>query len=535
MLARGSVYDPRSGRPLHLTLDQGGRSIAVGLDYLRHLGIEWSPHPTEAEARREYDRIWSQLGGRAIEQLVELPLMSDPASLATLDVLTRIVPLAFFADVNLLSLAECWYWIRKLQARLFAGDHVSALDASLKAQRLLWTSPSFLETMEYHFYSALSHAASCDSAFSDRHRQCLEALAAHHRQLEMWAGNCPENFENRVALIGAEIARIEGRGLDAEHLYEQAIRSAHENGFIHNEALANEFAARFYAARGFEKIARVYLRDARDGYLRWGAIGKVQQLDKLYPHIRPEEPTPTLAGTIGAPVEHLDLATVIKMSQAISGEILVDKLINTLMRIALEQAGAERGLLILPQENEDRIEAEASSDRIEDGVHFRRSSVTPSELPESLLRYVIRTHEIVTLRDASTENLFSQDEYIQQKRPRSVFCLPLIKQGKLVGTLYLENNLAPGVFTSSRVGILELIASQAAISLEQALLYAELSQENSERKRAEEALRASEERLQAIIDHSTAVIFVKDLDLRYLLVNGEFERRHRIPPRRNPR
>jgi PAS domain S-box-containing protein len=184
--------------------------------------------------------------------------------------------------------------------------------------------------------------------------------------------------------------------------------------------------------------------------------------------------------------------------------------------------------LILARGNEHRIEAEVSSycDRVT--VHFRRWSMTPSELPESLFRYVIRTQESVTLRDAPTEHLFSEDEYIRRKRPRSVFCLPLIKQGKVVGVLYLENNLAPGVFTSSRRATLELIASQAAISLEQARLYAELSHENSDRRKAEEALRASEERLQDIIDNTTAVIFVKDLDLKYLLVNREYERRYRV-------
>ena len=210
---------------------------------------------------------------------------------------------------------------------------------------------------------------------------------------------------------------------------------------------------------------------------------------------------------------------VIKMSQAISSEIVLEKLINTLMRTALEQAGAERGLLILARDNEQRIEAEASSDRDKVTVHVRQSSVparnasalanageSPSELPESLLRYVIRTRESVTLHDATTENLFSEDEYIQRKRPRSVFCLPLIKQGKLVGVLYLENNLAPGVFTPNRLAILELIASQAAISLEQARLYAELSQENRDRKQAQEALRASEAKYRHLVDTTPAFV-----------------------------
>jgi len=119
----------------------------------------------------------------------------------------------------------------------------------------------------------------------------MEALAAHHKQLQVWATNCPDTFENRAALVGAEIARLEGRELDAERLYEQAIRSARDNGFVHNEALANELASRFYAARGFVKIARLYLQDARYGYLRWGADGKVRQLEQLHPHLR-DAPVP---------------------------------------------------------------------------------------------------------------------------------------------------------------------------------------------------------------------------------------------------
>src|SRR5258707_10494520 len=226
-----------------------------------------------------------------------------------------------------LAMAACWYWIRKLQARYLAGDHTAAMDASSKAQRLLWTSPSRWETVEFCFYSALTHAASWDFAPPDQKQQHFEALRAHHNQLDIWVRNCPENFENRVALVGAEIARIEGRELDAQRLYEQAIGSARANGFIHNEALAYELAARFYAARGFEEFARVYLRRAREGYLRWGAVGKVRQLEELHPHLVEQKRLPT--STIGAPVEHLDLATVIKVSQAVSGEMVLEKLIDT--------------------------------------------------------------------------------------------------------------------------------------------------------------------------------------------------------------
>src|SRR6202041_1000615 len=160
-----------------------------------------------------------------------------------------------------LARAELSYWIRKLQARFLAGDYTSAVNAASRAESLLWKARYAVEAAEYVFYAALSLAAVCDAATADQCRQHIAALAAHHRQFEVWTENCPENFEDRAALVGAEIARIEGRALDAEGLYEQAIRSARANGFVHNEALANEVAARFFAARGFEKIALTYLRD----------------------------------------------------------------------------------------------------------------------------------------------------------------------------------------------------------------------------------------------------------------------------------
>src|SRR6202043_894753 len=161
-----------------------------------------------------------------------------------------------------------------------AGVHAAAVEASSRAQSLLWTLASHFETAEYHFYGALSRAAACDSAPAAERQQHMEALAAHHKQLQAWAENCPENFENRAALVAAEISRIEGRALDSMDLYEQAIRSARANGFVHNEALAYELAARFYAARGFEGFAHMYRRNARDGYVAWGADGKVRQLDE---------------------------------------------------------------------------------------------------------------------------------------------------------------------------------------------------------------------------------------------------------------
>src|SRR5438876_4745946 len=167
------------------------------------------------------------------------------------------------ASNSSLACAGFGYWILKAEARFFAGDYISAIDASLKAQGLLWADPTALTRAIFRFYGVLSHAAAWDSASPNERATYFEALTGHHKQLEIWAEHCPENFENCAALAAAEIARIEGRVVEAEQLYERAIRSARANGFIHNEALSNEIAARFYAARGFEKIADAYLREAR--------------------------------------------------------------------------------------------------------------------------------------------------------------------------------------------------------------------------------------------------------------------------------
>ena len=321
-----------------------------------------------------------------------------------------------------LVMAVCWYWIRALQARFFAGAYASALEAASKAQPLLWTSLGLFELPEYHLYAALTQAALCDEAAGPELARHLEALAAHHYQLQEWAENCPENFENRAALVGAEIARLEGRALDAMDLYEQAIRSARANAFIHNEALAHELAARFYAARGFEDFARVYRRKAHEGYLRWAADGKARQLEELYPHLREEAPALGLASTIGAPIESLDLATVLRVSQAVSGEIVVEKLIHTLMRTAIEQAGAVRGLLILPRGLEQRIEAEATTSGDTVIVHLRDEAVGQAVLPESVLQFVVRTRESVILDDAAAQSVFTEDTYIRERRARFSAC-----------------------------------------------------------------------------------------------------------------
>jgi PAS domain S-box-containing protein len=335
-------------------------------------------------------------------------------------------------------------------------------------------------------------------------------VAAHYGQHKIWAKNCPENYDNRAALVGAELARIEGRELDAQRLYEQAIHSARDNGFVHNEAIAYERASEFYRVRGFSQIADLYLRNARYGYLRWGADGKVRQLEAMYPHLRVEESAAGATNTIATPVESLDLATVIKVSQTVSSEMVLEKLIDTLMRTAIAQAAAERGLLILARGTELRIEAEATTSSDTVVVELRNAPVTASALPETVLHYVLRTQENVVLDEAVNEPSFAEDPYIRQRQARSILCLPLINQAKLIGVLYLENNLTARAFAPAHIAVLKLLASQAAVALENTRLY----RDGVER----------EARIRRLVDANIIGIFIWESDGQILEANDEFLR-----------
>ena len=369
----------------------------------------------------------------------------------------------------------CVYWILKLKARFLSGDYTEALAAAPKVKPMLLRGEAAqIFSLDYSFYTALTVAALYENASADEQDEWRNLLAAHREQLREWAEIYPPTFGDKYALVSAEIARLEGRDAEAMRLYEQAIKSAREHGFVQNEGVAHEVAAAFYAARGVEGITQTYLRNARHCYLQWGAFGKVRQLDQRHPELREEAAPSALSATLSAPIEQLDVGTVVKASQAVSSEIELGKLIETLMRISLEHAGAERGLLILFRGNEPRITAQATTGGSNIEVTLRNSAVMPTELSESVLHTAMRTQDSVILDDASAQTPFSRDGYIREKRARSVLCLPLVKQGKLVGALYLENNLAPRVFTSAKLTVLKLLASQAAISLENVQLYDEL-------------------------------------------------------------
>ena len=376
----------------------------------------------------------------------------------------------------------CWYWILKLKARFLSCDYGAALVAADKVRALLWASATSIHLLDYYYYAALAVAAHYEKASADKQTGWRELLIVHREQLREWAENYPPTFGDKHALVSAEIARLEGRDADAMRLYEQAIQSARKHGFVQNEGVAYEVAAQFYEARGVDSIAHAYLRNARYGYLRWGADGKVRQLDRLHPHLSAAGGVvrrPSLART----VQQLDVASIVKASQALSSEIELPKLIERLMTNALENAGADRGLLVLPAGEDYVIQAQGQTigDQVE--VVLGQTPITRLMCPNSLLRYVIRTRESVIIGDASRPNPFSEDDYLRSRQPKSILCLPLIKQGRLTGLLYLENTLTSHAFTPDRITVLELLAAQAAISLENTRLYSDLQEREGKVRR----------------------------------------------------
>ncbi|WP_437853931.1 AAA family ATPase [Sorangium sp. So ce363] len=457
------------------------------------------------------------LGGHAMIQT----LRGRPVRFSMLDG-SELDPPAFEAQLEEgdLQRVHAFYYGLKAQALCVLGSPRDAFAAATRAitEHSFKSEPHALSA-ENLYYLALALAALCDEAHEagpSPQRELPERLLECERQLGEWARNGPDNFLHKHALVRAEIARLRGQDLEAIGLYEQAIAAAREGGFVQHEAIACELAAAFYRARGLSTSEGAHLQKARAGYFTWGAHAKVEQLDQRYSHLAPRKPmAPTVTFAVRA--EQFDVLPVVKASQSISGELKLPRLLEMLLRVVVEHAGAEEGCVVLVREDRlwaAAIETPGGAVRLLDAGEAQSAA-----LPQSVLNYVRRSHERVLLDDAAARHPFLEDEYFRRKRPKSVLCLPIMREARLIGLLYLENNLVTGAFTPGRLSVIELLASQSAISLENALLYAELEQENAERRRAEQALKANQEMLQTVVDNSAAAIYVKDRDGRHLLAN----------------
>lgn len=363
----------------------------------------------------------------------------------------------------------------------------------------------------HNLYHSLALLALYPEAQPEEKEQYLIEVAANQEKMKNWAFHAPCNFQHKYELVEAELARVLGQNEKAIDYYEQAIQGAKEQGYIQEEALANELAAEFQLSLGREKIAKTYMTDAYYGYIRWGAKAKVEDLEARYPQLIARssvnretnfDHTMTIASftTTGNQTQVLDLATVMKASQAISGEIVLSNLLDKLMKISIENAGAETGALVLPKDGQFFIEAAGNTEEVK--VLQSMPVSTSGQLPIAVLNYVARTQKDIVLNDASREEIFSTDPYIKQNKPKSVLSVPIVYQGKLTAILYLENNLVAGAFTQKRVEVLRMLSAQAAIALENAQLYhtlelkveertQELKEKNIHLQKAEEAARSA--------------------------------------------
>jgi predicted ATPase/class 3 adenylate cyclase len=376
------------------------------------------------------------------------------------------------------DLARFEYYRAKLQVLYLLGNYEAVPEAVLRGEETIEAIKvtADIRIPDYVFYHALLLSSLCSSASGPAWKQHFKALRRQAKKLQRWAQNCPENFLSRYLLVSAEIARVRGRYVEAADLYDAAIRAAREQEFLHVEAVANELTARFYLAREKVRFASGYFEGSCYAYLKWGATQKVRALQEQYPALlaSPETSAPRdLIGTFAGHIDtKLDLVTLMKASEAISMEIELTPLINKLMQILIENVGAQRGVLVLDTNEGFAVKAERTA-----GTDTKAAALssTPVEghpaLPAAVIHYVTRTRESVVLADAARRGLFTQDAYIQQEQPKSILCAPLTNQGKLIGLLYLENNLMVDAFTTERVHVLTLLSGQIAISLENARLY----------------------------------------------------------------
>ncbi|MDB9515986.1 AAA family ATPase [Roseofilum reptotaenium CS-1145] len=377
------------------------------------------------------------------------------------------------------------YTILQMHAACVYGDFEGGCNYTIEASKFFMACESFTTASGYYYYSSLNWLRR-DGDLSEEEKSQIES---NQVKIKRFADSCPENFLHKYLLVEAERARVTGKQMEVMELYDRAIAEAKASKYIQEEALANELAAQFYLDWGKEKIAQAYMTDAYYCYARWGAKAKTHQLEEKYPQLlsRIGQPgeilesdqsvTSTLTQTVSSSSSTtglmLDWATAMKASQSLSSEIQLDKLVLALMKAALENAGADSGILLLSQPEGWQVVARCSGENYE--LRLNEAS-DDCALPTSVINKVKRTQKPIIVNNFSSDTQFAADSYLLQGQPNSFLCTPILNQGKLIGILYLENHLAVGAFTRNRLALLELLSAQAAISIENARLYHRLEE-----------------------------------------------------------
>lgn len=376
-------------------------------------------------------------------------------------------------------LAICIYHITKGQVLYLHGEPQKALDSLNEANQFLPYIAGMLFTAEHNFYSSMSRLALLEDASEEQQKEFLETIKTNQETLKNLSENCPENWLSKYLMVEAELVLHQKEYFNAIELYRHAIDSARANKFRPLQALGNERLAKLWIKKGEFTYAGLHLREALYAYKVMQAPHKITELEEQLTKLGVASDS-TASGVAKTSTSSLDLESVLKASQTLSSEIVLEKLLDKMMHIVMENAGAERGFLLTERKGNWYILAEGESDG--EVVVLENVSLKESQrVPDSIVKYVARTKENVVLQNAIEDKRFFSDDYIVRNQPKSILCTAVSISGKQSALLYLENNLLPGAFTNERVELLQVLSSQIAISLDNALLYQTMEEKVKER------------------------------------------------------
>ncbi|RPJ08086.1 MAG: GAF domain-containing protein [Spirochaetaceae bacterium] len=479
------------GKPLNDVLSE--------FDKYRNLVIK-----TKLINENEYFNAWNQFVFNLSDNNKQLLLKGD--------YFNEEIMLPIWIRQNNHACLVLYYLYKIITSYLFDNNKEVIKNANL-AKKSIGGVGSAITIEEIVFYQSLAISDSILFNSKINGKKNIKLLYKNIKRLFKWSIHCEENFLHKYCLINAQKSAINNKDQEAMRLYDEAIASAHENGYVNIEAIANECAAKFYLSRELKTLASAYMQKARYCYQEWGAMAKVKQLDEKYGELLgiravkkaggDDQMTGTMrtttsvstsssSGSSPGTSSFLDVDTVMKATQAISGEIEMKNLLSKMIRILAENAGADKGALVLEEDGKLFVEAYTNKGKAEVLKHIPLERF--DEAPEAVIRYTAKTSEAFVLDDAADKGSFVNDPYIKAGKVKSVLCLPVIKQGKLIGVLYLENNLAAGAFTPERVEMMGVLSAQAAINIENARLYGKLEDysKNLEKKVAERTAELAE-------------------------------------------
>ncbi|MEH2213729.1 AAA family ATPase [Nostoc sp.] len=437
--------------------------------------------------------------------------------------------------INNSDYAICHYLLLKTKILCFYGRYEEALESAQGAENLVGTITGKYQVAAINFYQSIALAEYCRSHSLGLDNSYIQKVKSNQAQLSLWAASCPENFAHKYDLVNAVLSVLSGQKTEAIELFDAAISGAEVNGYLQEKALANELAGKFCLEWGKEKFAAGYIQEAYYCYAKWGAKAKIADLERHYPQLlapilqqihipfSTKDTIFSLANvtSISSSTSHssnvsvaLDLAAILKASHTISGEIEFEKLLSSLLEIVLENAGADKCVFMLLRDDSlgdtktERLLIKGSITTGSKPVVLQRIPIEDSQdIPLKLIYKVKHDRQTAVIVDAIADLTLANDPYIMRQQPKSILCSPILHQGKLLGILYLENNLTTGAFTGDRVELLNLLCAQAAISLENSRLY-ERSQEYAQQlERSFAELSASNSRFEKLVDNVPGVVF----------------------------